>query len=79
MSQAKQWKDRGAFTGVILFTAAFLWQLQELLKKHTDWDQLRTPPGVGEIVFAMLMGVLAVGAAAGLNVTSLIRSFRETK
>ena len=68
-------KDRTLAVVVLGGTIAFLYQMSEVLKHHTCWCEMAQPAGVGEVVFALVCGLGAVGAALGLNVSNLIASF----
>ncbi len=68
--------DRTLATCVLAGLIGFGYQLSEVLKHHTSWDQMTEPVGVGELVFCLVCGLIAVGAAGGLNVGSLLRGFK---
>lgn len=70
-------KDRTLAVAFLSFSIAFLYQLSEILKRHSAWAQLQAPAGVGEILFALVCGLLAIGTALGLDLQSLAKGFSE--
>lgn len=72
----KVW-DRGLAITALCFFIAFLWQMVEVLTKHTCWCDFAQPPGVGEILGALVYGLVAIAASMGLNVDSLIKGFKK--
>lgn len=70
-------KDRGLALVVLAGLTGVLYQLQEILQQHSTWTDFRTPAGVGEIIFAVFCGLVAVGAALGIDLPSLAQSFRK--
>lgn len=63
MSSGEKVKMGGALSAVFVGWVAFIYQMSEMLAKHTDWNQFRTPPGVSEILTAMFFALLAFGGA----------------
>lgn len=70
-----QGTNRTLFVVALAGAIGFLYQLSEILLKHTAWLELKQPAGVGEILFAVVCGLLAVAAAMGLDMPALIRGF----
>lgn len=76
-STVKKTIDRSLATGSLVFSIAFLYQMTEVLKKHTCWCDFTQPAGVGEITFAFVCGLAAIACALGLDVQSLIKGFKK--
>lgn len=60
---------------VVVGLACFLWQMQEILRTHTEWAFVRQPPGASEIFRAMFFAVLAFGGALFSDFRQLIRLY----
>lgn len=61
----RQWTSR---TLLLLGATAFLYQMSEVLTKHTSWADFSTPPGVGEICLAVVYALVAILGALGITV-----------
>ena len=44
-----------------------LYQFAEVLSRHSDWHELATPAGVGELITAVAATVIAVAGALGIQ------------
>jgi len=69
--------DRTIATAMLVGIIGFLYQLSEILTRHSDWLEMRSTVAVGEILFALVCGLGAFAAALGLNVESLLKGFRH--
>lgn len=78
-SPATKMKDRTLAFACLSFSIAFIYQLSEILKRHSSWAEFRVPAGVGEILFALVCGLLALATALGLDVQSLVKGFTTHK
>lgn len=76
-SAAHKLKDRALATSSLVFSLAFLYQLSEILRRHSQWAELKVPAGVGEILFAVVCGLAAVATAWGIDIDSLIKGFKS--
>jgi hypothetical protein len=66
-----------SITVFLIGLAAFFYFGSEMLANHTNWNEFKTPAGVGEI-FGLLSSVTAVIAGAlGIDVPSLLTSMRK--
>ena len=70
-------KDRTLAGAALLGAIGFLYQLSEILMRHAEWSEFQRPAGVGEILFALVCGLTALGAALGLNIESLLKGFQK--
>lgn len=61
----RQWTAR---TLLMLGATAFLYQMSEVLSKHSAWAEFATPPAVGEIALAVVYALVAVLGALGIRV-----------
>lgn len=55
----------------------FLYQLGEILAKHSLWAEFRTPAGVGEICVASAAALVAFGGALFTDFSKLIDALRR--
>lgn len=71
-------KENRTIVVLLLGVAGFLYQMQDLLRHHTggSMDYYTTPVGVGDILFALLSGVVMMLAALGVNIETLIGIFK---
>lgn len=71
-------KENRTIVVLLLGLAGFLYQMQDLLRHHTgnSMDYYATPPGVGDITLALLSGVVAMLAALGVNLDTLLSLFK---
>ena len=69
--------DRGLAVLTLVFLIAFLWRMIEVLHVHTCWCDFATPPGVSEVLTALLCGLAAIASSIGLDVSSLIKGFKK--
>ena len=70
-------KDRTIAIAFLGGAIAFLYQMSEILMRHSAWSDFRTTAGVGEILFAAVMALLTIGAGVGLDLSSLVRGFKK--
>ena len=70
--------NRETATHSVLLTAvlgglgAFLYCLNGLLQKIDSWEIIWNPPQTGELLMCGFWAIMAVGAAMGLNVRTLL-------
>lgn len=69
--------NRTAAAAVLLGSIGFLYQLSVILARATSWAHFREPAGAGEVIFAIVCGLVAVAGALGLDVQGLIKSFKK--
>lgn len=67
--------DRTLAILCLAFSTAFFYQLSEVLSKHACWCDFAKPAGFGEILFALVCGLVAIGTALGLDVPRLLKGF----
>lgn len=76
-TSTQKMKDRTLATACLAFSIAFIYQLSEILKRHSEWSEFRVPAGVGEILFALVCGLMALATALGMDLDSLIKGFTK--
>lgn len=59
----------------VIAMVAFFYFGSEMLKNHTNWNDFQTPAGVGEIFYLFASVFASIGAALGIDVSSLVRKF----
>lgn len=64
---------RALATVVIAGLGVFLYQAAGVLQKIQTWEVIWNPPTVGDLLMAVVAGLAAVAAAAGLDVGNLMR------
>jgi hypothetical protein len=69
--------DRTAFVVTLTGVTAFLYQLATILQAHQQWHELQGPAGVGELLMAMVYGLVAVGGALGLNLQRFVKGLQQ--
>lgn len=65
-----------AASALLLGWSMFLWQMSELLQHHTDWADMKTPPGVAEILKASFYATVAFGGAFFANFGKMAQIFK---
>jgi hypothetical protein len=64
----------GTAGGAILFgLLAFFWQMQEILRTHTEWAFVKQPPGASEIFRAAFFAMIAFGGALFADFRKVLR------
>ena len=67
------WTHRTLATAVLGFAVAFLYQFATVLQSLQDYEQLWNSPKIGgDVVMGLIYGLVALGAALGLNVRRMI-------
>jgi hypothetical protein len=61
MNQKMSW------TLLTIGTGVWLYQLAEVLSRHSDWQELTTPAGVSEVMIAAAATVVAIAGALGIR------------
>ena len=64
---------KSLFAVVLVGLIGFLYPMYQLLIKIEDWSIFITPPGIGEVTFAVICGLTAVAAALGVDLKQIIR------
>ena len=65
-----------AGSALLLGWSMFLWQMSELLQHHTEWAEMKTPPGVAEILKASFYATVAFGGAFFSNFSKMAQIFK---
>lgn len=61
----------------VLAAGAFFYFGSEILMKHTDWGDFKTPPGVGEIFGLFASVSFVVAAALNIDILTFINRLRS--
>lgn len=75
MKRMERHSTQMTLAGVVLIgVTVFLYQVAQVIQKIQSWEVLWNPPTVGELLMAVVFGLMAVGAALGLDVPILVRN-----
>jgi hypothetical protein len=77
VSTASKVIDRTAFVVTLTGLTAFVYQLASVLHEHSVWQDFQGPAGVGELLMAIVYGLVAVGGALGLNLQRFVKGLQQ--
>lgn len=71
----EHWTQRSLATALLCFLIVAGWKVSAVLATLQSWEGWNQPKVAGDLVMALVFGLIALAAGLGLNLGTLLRGF----